>query len=213
MKNKEPYLPIKNKELTKKKLVRAVGEIIKTEGFSALKISTIAKEANVDRKLVYRYFGNLDRLIESYIIENDYWMVFADKLKQSISDKTYENHQNLIADILKNLFQFFLREKNMQRLILWELSTESPLMRSIHNTREANSQSFFEGTDAQFPGSQVNFRAIAALLVGGIYYTILHTVYNGGTFADVDLNTVEGQNEIMRTIEQIVNWAFLEAAK
>jgi AcrR family transcriptional regulator len=213
MKNKKPVLNIKNKDLTKKKLVWAVGEIIKTDGFSALKISTIAKVANVDRKLVYRYFGSLDRLIESYIIENDYWMIFADKLKQSVSDKTYENHQSLIADILKNQFQFFLREKNMQRLILWELSTESALMRSIHNTREANSQSFFEVTDAQFPGSKVNFRAIAALLVGGIYYTILHTVYNCGTVADVDLNTVDGQNEIMQAIEQIVNWAFLEAAK
>ena len=97
MKTPKPVLNIKNKELTKKKLVWAVGEIIKTDGFASLKISTIAKEANVDRKLIYRYFGSLDRLIESYIIENDYWMVFADRLKQSVSDKTYENHQSLIA--------------------------------------------------------------------------------------------------------------------
>ena len=60
----------------------------------------------------------------------------------------------------------------MQRLILWELSTESALMRSIHNTREVNSQRFFEGTDAQFLDFKVNSSAIAALLRLNLSYRL-----------------------------------------
>ncbi|WP_179413770.1 TetR/AcrR family transcriptional regulator [Mucilaginibacter sp. E4BP6] len=59
---------MKDKEATKRKLIDAVGIIIKRDGFSALKISTIAKVAEVDRKLIYRYFGGLNHLIEAYII-------------------------------------------------------------------------------------------------------------------------------------------------
>ena len=56
------------------------------------------------------------------------------------------------------------------------------------------------------------FRAVAALLVGGIYYTILHTVYNGGTFAGIDLNTKSGKDEISKALAQIVHWAYQGAS-
>jgi hypothetical protein len=38
-------------------------------------------------------------------------------------------------------------------------------------------QKFLEMTDAHFNESKVNFRPIAAFLVGKIYYTILHTIF------------------------------------
>lgn len=202
---------MKDKENTKRKLVLAVGKIIKEEGFTNLKISRIAKIAEVDRKLIYRYFGSLDYLVEAYILENDYWMVFRDQMKQMLVDKEFAGSEDLITEILQNQFKFFASQKDMQRLILWELSVKSPLMRSIHNTRELMGREFLELADPHFAGGKVNFRAIAALLVGGIYYTILHTVNNGGTFAGIDLNTESGKEHILEAIGQIVEWAYKEA--
>lgn len=202
---------MKDKENTKRKLVQAVGKIIKEEGFPNLKISRIAKTAEVDRKLIYRYFGSLNYLVEAYILENDYWMVFRDKMKQMLINKELAGSEELIIEILQNQFKFFSSQKEMQRLILWELSVKSPLMRSIHNTRESMGQEFLELTDPHFEGGKVNFRAIAALLVGGIYYTILHTVNNGGSFTGIDLNSDAGKENIIKAIGQIVGWAYKEA--
>lgn len=202
---------MKDKENTKRKLVLAVGKIIKEEGFINLKISRIAKIAEVDRKLIYRYFGSLNYLVEAYILENDYWMVFRDNMKQMLVNKEFAGSEDLIIEILQNQFKFFSSQKDMQRLILWELSVNSPLMRSIHNTRESMGQEFLELADPHFAGGKVNFRAIAALLVGGIYYTILHTVNNGGSFAGIDLNTVRGKEDMLKAIGQIVSWAYKEA--
>ncbi|MGF7036917.1 TetR/AcrR family transcriptional regulator [Mucilaginibacter lappiensis] len=202
---------MKNKEQTKRKLIRAVGEIIRKEGFANLKISQVAKHAEVDRKLIYRYFGNLNRLVEAYVTENDYWMIFADKVQDLIKKNQYGSIQLLITDVLKNQFKFFFSEKEMQNLILLELTGANPLMKSIHNARESMGQTFLELTDPHFQGSRVNFRAVSALLVGGIYYTILHTVFNGGNFADLDINSEDAREELIRTIEQIIDWAFVEA--
>lgn len=83
-------IKMKDKENTKRKLIKAVGEVIKVEGFQSLKISKISQYANVDRKLIYRYFGNLNYLIEAYILENDYWMVFSNNMKQMLADKEAE---------------------------------------------------------------------------------------------------------------------------
>ncbi|MGZ3891001.1 MAG: TetR/AcrR family transcriptional regulator, partial [Mucilaginibacter sp.] len=77
--------------------------------------------------------------------------------------------------------------------------------------RETNGQKILEMTDDHFGNKKVNFRAVSALLVGGIYYTILHSRFVGGTFCDLDINSREGQNEILKAIEQTVGWAFEES--
>ena len=204
---------MKDKEQTKRRLIEAVGEIIKSDGYNALGVNAIAKRAGVSKKLIYRYFGNVNYLIEAYVIENDYWMAFSDKVREMIDQNSYSNSQPLITDILQNQFKFFFSELEMQSLILWEISEESPLMRSIHNARESMGQKFLELTDSHFKDTNVNFRAIAALLVGGIYYTILHTRFNGGMFSDIDMNSEDGKNEILIDIKQIVGWAYQEAHK
>ena len=103
----DPELPKhqKNKAETKRKLIEAVGAIIKKDGFSALKISTVAKQAEVDRKLIYRYFGGLNYLIECYVVENDYWMVFAANMKKKIRQDDFANSRDLIVAVLQNQFK------------------------------------------------------------------------------------------------------------
>jgi len=71
---------MKSKENTKRKLIWAIGEIIRIDGFDSLSASKVARKAEVDRKLINRYFGGLTQLIEAHIVENDYWMLFADHI-------------------------------------------------------------------------------------------------------------------------------------
>src|ERR1700679_1737630 len=120
--------PIRNKNQTKQKLIAAVGEIIKTNGYIGLGVNKIAKTAGVDKKLIYRYFGNVNYLIECYVIENDYWMDFSNKFKEEGSKKNDSNIEALITEVLQDNFKFFSSGLEMQRFILWEISTDSPLI-------------------------------------------------------------------------------------
>jgi AcrR family transcriptional regulator len=202
---------MKNKEETKRRLIEAVGEILKTEGHRSLGVNNIARKAEVNKKLIYRYFQNVNGVIEAYVVERDYWMVFFNKMNETLSLENPSSTKELITSILQNQFKFFLTEQEMQRLILWEISEDSPLMRSIHNARESMGQGLLQLSDEHFNDSKVNFRAIAALLVGGIYYTILHTRFNGGIICDVNINSQEGKSEMINAIKQIVGWAFEKA--
>lgn len=204
---------MRDKENTKRRLVWAVGEVIRLEGFDSLSASKVARLAEVDRKLINRYFGGLNQLIEAYVVENDYWLLFTEHISDLLKSNNHPGSKELITSVLQNQFKYFSKEKDMQRLILWELTTNSPLMKSIHNARESMGQKFLELTDLHFKDSSVNFRAIGALIVGGIYYTILHTIYNGGTFTDIDINSDQGQNEILKAIGQIVDWSYKAAEK
>lgn len=159
---------VKNKELTKRKLIWALGEIIKLDGFDSLSASKVARKAEVDRKLINRYFGGLNQLIEAYVVENDYWLLFTEHINDLLKSNNFPGSKELITSVLQNQFNYFYAEKDMQRLILWELTTNSPLMKSIHNARESMGQKLLSLTDLHFKDSNVNFRAIGALIVGGI---------------------------------------------
>jgi len=204
---------MKDREQTKRKLIDAVGILIKSKGFNGVRISKVARQAGVDRKLIYRYFGNMKNLTEAYIVENDYWMLFEEHLKALPKDLNDENARSVITGILQDLFKYFYHEPKMQNLILMELTGSSHMMSSIHNVRELIGQELLEKTDDHFKNSGINFRAVAALLIGGIYYTILHTLNNGYDFADVDLKSDEGMQSIMYSLGNVVDWAFDAAGK
>ncbi|SDH48073.1 TetR/AcrR family transcriptional regulator [Mucilaginibacter gossypii] len=199
---------MKNKDETKRKLIMAVSHIFQTEGYRGLGVNKVAKLAGVSKKLIYRYFGGFERLVEAYVMETDYWMQFSGELRQLTVPKDLEGTKRLISHILKNQFLYFQSDKAMQELILWELSSNSDLMRSIHRTREMMGQQVLEMADPYLNNPSVNFRAIAALLVGGIYYTILHTRHNGGLFTDIDLSTDSGREDILKAIDQVIDMAF-----
>lgn len=58
---------VRNKENTKQLFLDAVGELLRTRGFSALKVNDIAATAGLDKKLIYKYFGGRDQLLDQYL--------------------------------------------------------------------------------------------------------------------------------------------------
>lgn len=199
---------IKNKELTKKKLVNAVGEIICKEGYTGLGVNKIARKAGVDKRLIYRYFGTVDRLIEAYVVEKDYWVLASDELKTQAEEETTDLQASITA-ILEDQFNFFYSEKEMQQLIIWEISGKSPLMKSISVAREHLGERFLGLTDEYFKDSDINFRALSALLSAGIYYMVLHAPVT--PYCGVDIQNPGDRDELKRTIRQVISRAFEEA--
>lgn len=204
---------IKDKEQTKRRLIDAVAKIFQLEGHAGLGVNKVARVAGVNKKLIYRYFGSFEDLVEAYVVETDYWMQFADHMRQLTIPKDLVQTKRLIGQLLKNQFIYFHADQGMQELILWELTSKSNLMRSIHRTRELMGQQLMEITDEHLATEVVNFRAVAALLVGGIYYTILHSRHNGGMFSGVDLSKPSGQEQIVEAIDLVLDLVFEKAAK
>ncbi|GAB3921743.1 TetR/AcrR family transcriptional regulator [Mucilaginibacter myungsuensis] len=199
---------MRDKEQTKRKLINAVAQVFKNEGYAGLGVNKIARLAGTDKKLIYRYFGTFEGLVEAYVVETDYWMRFADQLNELRVPEGMEEMKRLLGYILKNQFLYFYEDKEMQQLIFWELAAKSDLMRSIHQTREVKGQQLLEMTDHYLEKGKVNFRAIAALLVGGIYYMILHTRNNGSMFSDIDLSKPDGRQDILNAIDAILDMTF-----
>ena len=204
---------IRDKDRTKNKMIQAVGKVLLKKGYTGLNASTIAKEAEVDKRLVWTYFGGLDPLVAAYISRRDFWKFTA---TDSINDLLGTNNgikKEQVSDLLKSQFETLLYDNVLQRIIHWELSENKSFLRNISNQREAIGEELFKHIAHQFNNETKQIRAITALLIGGIYYLALHGKVNGSLFCGLDINKEEDKLLINKTIEEIIAFAFGNAVK
>lgn len=200
---------LKNKEQTKQRLIDAVGTIIKNKGYKGIGLNAIAKEADVSKILIHRYFGGVDQLVEAYVLKNDYWIAKSRELAEQTEFKTTKaTLKEMVADLLKGHFEYFNNHEEMRKVILWEISERSALLNSISHLREDLGKSLLDKSSPILEGSGKSLKGVTALLVSGIYYLILHAKNNESTICGIDVNSVEGQKEILKTIDQLIDWTF-----
>ncbi|MBC8985954.1 TetR/AcrR family transcriptional regulator [Pedobacter sp. N36a] len=209
MVKKEPTEAIKSRLLTERKLIDAVGTIIKAKGYRALGVNEIAREAKVSKKLIYRYFENVNRLIETYVIEKDYWLSYKKSISNDIEGINKKSALiDTISSLLEKQFEYFWNEEEMQKIILWEISERTILLDSLCKVRAEQGDVLLEMSDPYFKNSPVSLRGVSALLVSGIYYMVLHAKKNESTICGLDINSAAGRAEVKKSIRHIIEWAF-----
>src|SRR5690606_7129068 len=199
---------IRDKERTKDKMVQAVGKVLLKKGYTGLNASAVAKEAGVDKSLVWTYFGNLKKLVEEYISQRGFWEF---KAKDSIENLTVvpkEVNEHDMAALLLFQFQALLEDEILQRIMLWGISEKKDFLRNLSDEREIIGEAIFKNIDPQFKDSNIDIRGILAILVAGIYYLVLHGKINGSLFCGINLNTVNGEKRIKESISQIISMAY-----
>ena len=88
----------RNKEQSRQLLLNAVGKIMETKCFAALKVNDIAEVAGLDKKLIYNYFGGREQLIEEYISTRDFWSnVSMDNLPEDASSGGLEGLKTIFT--------------------------------------------------------------------------------------------------------------------
>src|SRR3982751_4253905 len=70
----------RDREATKARILGAVGIVLARDGFAALGVNALAKEAGVDKVLIYRYFGGLAELITQWGASGRFWPRVEDLL-------------------------------------------------------------------------------------------------------------------------------------
>lgn len=204
--------PIRNKERTKNRILEAVGKIIRSEGYKGLIVNRIGKASRLDNKLIYLYFGNVDRLVEMYVKSKDYWNNIPQELIDRVNSNPILEKESVIS-IMEHQMDFIYNSEELQKILLWEISEESELMREIADEREAFGETLFKKAKSIFRNTDVNFRATEALLIGGIYYLVLHARANGSSFCGLDINKDRDYKAVKQTFGRLVEWTYAEAKK
>ena len=199
---------LNDKDRSKQKLIHAVGIVIQNKGYTGLTVTNISKAAGLDRKLITLYFGSVDNLIEIYVKSKDYWVAAAGNAGNMIENNEGKDTKRILENLLINQLDYFYGNEEMQKIVLWQISQRSQIMYQVCEEREQLSSTFFALTDKELQGNNVDLRAIAGLLVAGIYYMVLHAKTTDSLFCEIDINKPEGMKRIKEAISLVLEYAY-----
>lgn len=203
--------PQRNKARTKANILKATGKILKEDGFSKLNVARIADEAKTDRKLIYNYFGNLDGLVKEYLESHDYWKIETEDIDDVIQANLHDSGKTLATEVLVDQFSSLLGNEEMRQIITWGLSQRSSQLKELDLKRENVGNAILTAiVDERFKDGSLNFRALYALLMGGVYYLTLHAKALENTFCGIDIQKRSGQEVIKKTIKDVIDLVYAD---
>lgn len=182
-------------------IINAATRFIETEGFSNLTVTSIMRQAEIEPVQFYNRYDDLNKFIDEYVKKYDYW--FSDIVK---SQKQYSNDKALYMNILVGLFQSLSENKIMQELLKWELANNNETSQRTAQLRELHTLTLCQKFSNIFSNTDIDIVTISALIIGGIYYLILHDKLS--TFSGIDLKKESDKQKVIKAISKLSDILF-----
>jgi len=200
----------RDRAATEERLLAAVGEVLARDGFGAVGVNGIARQAGVDKVLIYRYFGGLDELLRAWGASGRFWPRVADLLAAQ---------PGLLAlpQALRwaGFFEHLIDELRARPLTLEILAAEVAEQHALATILEAEREAWGEEAARVLGGpafaSHPHLVATTLLLVAGVQYLLLrgrHTRVFGG----IDLHSDAGWAQIKTSLRALALQLFGAAA-
>jgi len=193
----------RDKEETKARILAAVGKLLAESGFQQLGVNAIAREAGVDKVLIYRYFENLPSLLQTFGREGNYWMTV-----EALTGGTSPTDADTLADWMTLLLVRFMHDLQgrpiTQEILRWELLEGNELTAELATIRDrmATESLEFLNEKSPFPPGK-DIPAISAVLIAGIVYLTLRSK-SSKTFLGIDFSSTRGWQRIEAAIASLV---------
>lgn len=177
-------------------------KLVEQNGFNNVSVTTLMARANIESNVFYRRYASIDNLYDTLAKRYDFWI--NDTIK--IAELNDLGPRKFFAKTLKTLYKEFQQNAVMQKLLLWEMSSDNSTTRRTALMRDTMNLSMVEYYDLIFKSAKINIRSIIAILISGIYYLILHK--DRAPFCSINFNTSEGEKAFSEAVDTLVELLF-----
>ena len=211
LKNVSKPAAVRNREATRARLIQAVGTLLAREGFKRLGINAVAREAGVDKVLIYRYFGGMPELIAAFGREGNFWPSIKELAGGDIEAFGRQPVTVQLSQLGKNFLRAIRQRPVTQEILAWEMIERNDLTVELETIRETTMMNFF---DMFFPATQKgpDIAAMGAIIGAGISYLVSRgrqiRFYNG-----VDLDSEAGWKRLEDAIDTMIQGLYAGHAK
>lgn len=191
----------RDKELTRQRLIEAVGTALSEQGFQGLGVNAVARAAGVDKVLIYRYFGGLPELLEAYGESQGFWPSREEVLGREVAVVKALPKAERVEAVLLGLLDALRHRPQTIEVLAWEAVQQSPLTQRLAERREAWSRQILAELFDDAGPEDRSLLTLASLLVAGFQYLLIRarrgTVY-GGIALDSEVGWAEVRDAIRR---------------
>ncbi len=201
----------RDREATRARLIEAVGSLLAREGFKGVGVNAVAREAGVDKVLIYRYFGGLPELIVAFGREGNFWPSIKELAGGDVEAYSRLPVIEQLSQLSRNFMNAIRTRPMTQEILAWEMIERNELTAELETIRENTMMNFF---DMFFPATDqgADVAAIGAIIGAGVSYLVCRgrqiSIYNG-----VDLQSEAGWQRLESAVDTMIKGLFAGTAR
>jgi AcrR family transcriptional regulator len=182
----------RDRQETRKKILVAMGRLLARKGSAGLGINAIAREAKVDKVLIYRYFGGLNQLYRAFALEGNTFPNLEEVAEGRLEQLPNLPPAEAVKTIILGFSRAIRRRPITKEMMRWELQERNELTDVLAAERNRQSQQWL----ALAPDLHgADLPAVASLLVAGQLFLTLRAK-TADTYNGIDLHSESGWKRI-----------------
>ena len=165
----------RNRLQTEQRILDAVGTILLEQGYPAVGINAIARQAGCDKVLIYRYFGGFDELLLAFAETTTLWW----EVDEIISETAAECANIALPDYLQTLLNRYVTALEARPLALeimaWEMSAQNNLTNTLARIRGERGMELVKRIRVFYQQPNIDIGGILGVFGASINYLIIRT--------------------------------------
>ena len=184
----------RDRNMTEKRILEAVGKIVETEGFEAVGVNAVANVSGVSKVLIYRYFGSIEQLLAKYLEDNDFW------LNTEFPAMQHDNVKEFSKAVFRAYIDMLRKSPALRKLYRWELSTNNPAIKKLRERREQTAMGIINAVSQMSGQSLDRVAGISTLITASVSYLCVLSE-NCGVFNSLEIDNDSGWDKLLETID------------
>lgn len=193
----------KDREATKRRLIEAVGLVLARQGFRAVGVNTVAREAGVDKVLIYRYFDGLPGLVAAFARKADFWPS-ADELcggdRQAFAALPFADRMSLAA---RNYLRGLRARPLAREILAWRFKEKNELTDALDTVRAEAGLAVLALADDGLERPDVDLPALRVLLGAAINHLAVREGREP-TFASLPLDDPATWERVEAMLDKVI---------
>lgn len=194
----------RDREATRRSLIEAVGQILAQQGFQGIGVNAVAKQADVDKVLIYRYFDGLPGLIRAYGQEGDFWPSNHELCGGDIVAFYHLPPVERAVQVMRNYIQAIRNRPVTQEILAWEMVERNELTAELETVREQRAMELMPLLADPHQGEPDPFAPMISAIVGATVNYLACRSRHIRYFNGLDLKDDAGWEMLANTFEHLI---------
>lgn len=181
-----------DRQATRQAILQAVGTLLAREGFAALGVNAIAREAGVDKVLIYRYFGGLPQLLDAYGRDGGFWPS-VDEVLDGVHDAGSDAER--LSRFLGNFIVALRARPLTAEILAMEIGTPNALSHTLDQVRQAWGEQVAKRLARPGQADMRQLDTVVSVVLAGIQYLVIRA-RNTARFSGIAIDGDAGWQQI-----------------
>ncbi|MCP4388885.1 MAG: TetR/AcrR family transcriptional regulator [Gammaproteobacteria bacterium] len=160
---------------TEQRILDAVGTLLLEQGYPAVGINAIARQAGCDKVLIYRYFGGFDELLLKFAETTTLWWEVDEIMPETAADCATIALPEYLQTLLSRYVAALETRPLALEIMAWEMSDQNSLTSALARSRSERGMELVKRIRSYYHQPNIDIGGILGVFGAAINYLIIRT--------------------------------------